>query len=86
MEISEKEIKALHNLRISDLYYADSIVDEILSYEKDKRYILSYLYHIGKIHGIRQERARRRKNPLLLTKVKQGKTNNHIIDILAERN
>lgn len=62
MEISEKEIKALHNLRISDLYYADSIVDEILSYDREKRYILSHLYYIGKIHGIRQERARRRKN------------------------
>lgn len=73
MVISEKEIKALHNLRISDLFYADSLADEILSYEKEKRYILSYLYHIGKIHGIRQERTRRRKNPLLPTKVNRGK-------------
>lgn len=71
MKVTERDLKAIGATRLSDLYKPMEIY-HLLCTKYDGNYVIALVYHLGRIHGIQQERARRHKKSPVTDQSKQG--------------
>lgn len=72
MKVTERDLKAVEYVGLSDLLEAAEFFQRLCNKYENGHFAAAALYHLGRIHGIQQERARRHKKSPVTDQSKQG--------------